>query len=152
MKNGMATLFAAGMFLTTVALADDVEDVEAAVQKYFDSLHSGDVDAWVQLFTEGHTTFSGGGGLLETTTSLEVQRKTRQAGVDSGLARNLQARHIEVKVYGNLTAVATNYVVGTLTPAGGTPQQVLRRRTAVLIKQGGQWKIVHRHISSLTLP
>ncbi len=149
MKTWMATLLTAGMFLTTTALADDVEDVEAAVQKYFDSLNSGDVDAWIQLFAEGHTTFSG--GLLETNTSLEEQRKIRQAGVDSGLSRNLQARHIEVKIYGNLTAVATNYVVGNLTPAGGTPQQVLRERTAVLIKQGGQWKIVHRHISSLTL-
>ncbi|MDA2933009.1 DUF3225 domain-containing protein [Acidobacteria bacterium AH-259-D05] len=103
------TVLLTGMFLMTPALADDVEDVEAAVQKYFDSLNSGDVDAWVQLFAEGHTTFSGGGGFLETNTSLEEQRKTRQAGVDTGLARNLQARHIEVKVYGNLTAVATNY-------------------------------------------
>jgi uncharacterized protein (TIGR02246 family) len=152
MKNLMTTLFVTGMFLTTAALADDVEDVKAAVQKYFDSLNSGDVDAWVQLFTEGHTTFAGDGSLLEANTSLEEQRKARQAGVDSGLARNLQARHMEVQVYGNLTAVATNYVVGNLTPTGGSPQRVLRRRTAVLIKQGGQWKIVHRHISSLTLP
>lgn len=119
MKNWTATLLVAGTFLTTAALADDVEDVEAAVQKYFDSLNSGDVDAWVQLFTEGHTTFSEGEELVETNTSFEEQRKTRQAGVDSGLARNLQARHIAVKVYGNLTAVATNYVVGTLTPARG---------------------------------
>ena len=152
MKDLMTTLFVTGMFLTTAALANDVEDVKAAVQKYFDSLNSGDVDAWVELFTEDHTTFAGDGGLLEANTSLEEQRRIRQAGVDSGLARNLQGRHIEVQVYGNLTAVATNYVVGNLTPAGGSPQQILRRRTAVLIKQGGQWKIVHRHISSLTLP
>ncbi len=146
------TLFVIGIFATAVAMADDADDVRAAVQKYFDSLNSGDVDAWVQLFAEGHTTFAGGGGLLEANTSLEEQRRIRQAGVDSGLARNLQGRHIEVQVYGNLTAVATNYVVGNLTPAGGNPQQILRRRTAVLIKQGDQWKIVHRHISSLTLP
>jgi len=148
----ISTLFVIGMFATAVAMADDADDVSAAVQKYFDSLNSGDVDAWVQLFAEGHTTFAGGGGLLETSTSLEEQRRIRQAGVDSGLARNLQTRNIEVQIYGDSTAVATNYVVGTLTPAGGTPQLVLRRRTAVLIKQGGRWKIVHRHISSLTLP
>ncbi len=146
------TLFVIGMFLTAVAMADDVDDVRAAVQKYFDSLNSGDVDAWGQLFAEGHSTFAGGGGLLEASTSLEEQRRIRQAGVDSGLARDLQTRNIEVQIYGDSTAVATNYVVGTLTPAGGTPQLVLRRRTAVLIKQGGRWKIVHRHISSLTFP
>jgi len=140
------------IFLSAAVLGDDVEDVKAAVQRYFDTLNSGDVDGWIELFAEGHTTFAGGGSLLEADTSLEEQRRVRQAGVDSGLARNLQARHIEVEVYGNLTAVATNYVVGTLTPAGGTPIQVLRRRTAVLIKQRGQWKIVHRHISSLSFP
>ena len=83
---------------------------------------------------------------------VEEQQSAFKAGIDAGLKRNVSARHIEVQVYGNLTAVATNYVVGNLTPSGGSPQQILRRRTAVLIKQGGQWKIVHRHISSLTLP
>ena len=71
--------------------------------------------------------------------------------MDTGLARNLAGRHIEVEIYG-MTAVATNYVVGTLTAPGGTPQRILRRRTAMLVKQGEQWKIVHRHISSLNLP
>jgi ketosteroid isomerase-like protein len=87
--------------------------------------------------------------MLERTDTLEEQRKVRQAGMDSGLARNLAGRHIEVQIYGTSTAVATNYVVGNLTPPGGKPQQILRRRTAVLVKQGGKWKIVHRHISSL---
>ena len=34
-----ATLFVIGMFLTAVAMADDADDVKAAVQKYFDSLN-----------------------------------------------------------------------------------------------------------------
>ena len=144
------TIMAAGLFFPIPAFADDVDDATAAVEAYFSSLNAGNVDAWIELFAEGHTTFEGAGGMLERTDLLEEQRRVRQAGVDAGLTRNLAGRHIEVEIYGQ-TAVATNYVVGTLTPPGGTPQQILRRRTAVLVKQGGQWKIVHRHISSLTL-
>ena len=143
------TILIAGILLTIPALAADVDDVTAAVESYFSSLNDGNVDGWIELFAEGHTTFAGGGGMLERSDSLEEQRSVRQAGVDTGLARNLAGRHIEVQIYGTSTAVATNYVVGTLTTPGGSPQQILRRRTAVLLKQGGQWKIVHRHISSL---
>ena len=149
MKTCLAIL-AAGLFLTIPAMADDVEDVTAAVESYFTSLNTGNVDGWIDLFAEGHTTFAGGEGMLERADFLEEQRTVRQAGVDTGLARNLAGRHIEVQIYGT-TAVATNYVVGTLTSPGGTPQRILRRRTAVMVKQGGQWKIVHRHISSLSL-
>ncbi len=146
------TILVATIFLASPALAEDVDDVTAAVEAYFSSLNAGNVDGWIDLFAEGHTTFAGGGGMLERTDSLEEQRRVRQAGVDAGLTRNLAGRHIEVQIYGTSTAVATNYVVGTLTTPGGTPQQILRRRTAVLVKQGGQWKIVHRHISSLNVP
>ncbi len=143
------TLLVTFLFLIP-ASADDVDDVTAAVEAYFSSLNAGNVDGWIELFTEGHTTFDGGGGMLEQNDSLEEQRRGRQAGVDAGLTRNLAGRHIEVRIYGTSTAVATNYVVGSLTPPGGTPQPILRRRTAVLVKQGDQWKIVHRHISSLS--
>lgn len=44
------------------------------------------------------------GGLLGRNDSL--------AGLAAGIKRNLQPRHIEVSIYGNLTAVATHYVVG----------------------------------------
>lgn len=144
------SIFTVGLLFMIPALADDMDDVTEAVEAYFTSLNAGDVDGWIELFAEGHTTFAGGGGMLEKEDSLEEQRRVRQAGVDTGLARNLAGRHIEVRIYG-MTAVATNYVVGTLTVPGGTPQPILRRRTAVLVKQGDRWQIVHRHISSLRL-
>jgi ketosteroid isomerase-like protein len=150
MKTGLR-IFTVGLLFIFPALADDMDDVTEAVEAYFTSLNTGNVDGWIELFTEGHTTFAGGGGMLERADSLEEQRRVRQAGVDAGLARNLAGRHIEVRIYG-MTAVATNYVVGTLPVPGGTPQRILRRRTAVLVKQGDRWKIVHRHISSLNLP
>ncbi len=147
----LTTLWVVGMFATTVAMADDVDDVKAAVQNYFAALNSGDVNAWVQLYSAGHTNFSPDGGLLARSDSLEEQRKNRQAEFNAGLKFNLQPRHIEVRDYGNLTAVATSYVVGTINNPDGTTDRLNARRTAVLIKQGGQWKLVHRHISPLRL-
>ena len=75
--KALTTLFVVGMFLTTVAMADDVDDVRAALNG---------------LFAER----------LETFDSLEEQRKNQQARVDAGLKSNLQNRHIDVRVYGNL--------------------------------------------------
>ncbi len=57
-----------------------------------------------------------------------------------------------MRVYGNLTAVPTSYGVGRITSPNGTTRQVNNRRTAMLIKQVGQWKVVHRHQSRLVIP
>ncbi len=148
--KALTTLLVVGMFLTTAALADDVDDVKAAVQRYL--ANSGDATAWAQSHLEGYTTFGFAGGLLETFDSLEELRKARQAAVDAGLKFNLQDRHIDVRVYGNSTAVTTSYGVGSITFPDGTTVQPNNRITTVWIKQGGQWKVVHRHLSPVVLP
>jgi len=150
--KALTTLSVVGLFLTTVAIADDVDDVKAAIQRYFVATNSGDVNAWVQHFVAGNTSFGFAGGLLERFDSLEEQRKNRQAAVDAGLKFNLQDRHIDVSVYGNSTAVATSYRVGTVTLPNGNTAQPNNRITTVLIKQGGQWKIAHVHNSPMRLP
>ncbi len=150
--KALTTLLVVGMFLTTVAMADDVDDVKAAVQKYITALNTGDVNAFIQLHVAGNTSFGPGGGLLERFDSLEERRKDRQAAFDAGLKLNLQDRHIDVSLYGNSTAVATSYRVGTINRPDGTTTRPNNRVTTVLIKQGGQWKIVHRHISPLRGP
>ena len=149
--KALTTLVVVGMFLTTVAIADDVDDVKAAMQRHYAALNSGDVAAWAQYHVAGNTTFSPGGQLLERSDSLEEQRKNRQAAVDAGLKYNIQSRHLEISVYGD-TAVTTSYGVGTVTQPNGTTVRVTNRLTTVLIKQGGQWKEVHRHLSPLRLP
>ena len=149
--KALTTLLVVGMFATTVAMADDVDDVRAAMQRHYAALNSGDVAAWAQYHVAGNTTFSPGGQLLERSDSLEEQRKNRQAAVDAGLKYNLQSRHLEISVYGD-TAVTTSYAVGTVTQPNGTTVQVNNRLTTVWVKQGGQWKEVHRHLSPMVLP
>ncbi len=139
--KALITLLVIGMFLTTGAMADDVDDVKAAVQKYITALNTGDVNAYVQSRTPESSAF-GAGGLLQRFHSVEEQRNRFQGLVDSGLEFNVQIRHLEVKVYGN-AAIVTGYSV-----EGNTTDQ----RTGVWIKQGGQWKQAHRHESPLSTP
>ncbi len=143
------TLLVVGMFATAVAMADDVDDVKAAMQRSQVAANTG--DAGTQILLEGFTSFGFAGGLLERF-DLEEARKDRQAAFDAGLKFNLQDRHIEVRVYGNSTAVATSYRVGTITLPNGNTVRPNNRITTVLIKQGGQWKIAHVHNSPLRLP
>ncbi len=148
--KALATLFVVGMFLTTVAMADDVDDVKAAAERYFNALNAGDVGAYIQSRMPEYSLFVDG-ALLSRFHSLTEQKNSFQASVDAGFKRNYQLRHLEVKVYGN-AAVVTGYNVGTRTRPGSTTEQVRERRTSVWIKQGGQWKQVHRHQSPLRLP
>ncbi len=143
----LTTLLVVGMFLTTVAMADDVDDVRAAVRGHFAALNAGDVNAYIQYYSSETSVFAGG-GLLGRVHSLEERRNDFQAQVDAGEKRNLQLQHMEVKVYGN-AAVVTGYLMGTSTAADGTVTQSRQQRTEVLIKQGGQWKSVHNHRSPL---
>ncbi len=145
--KALTTLLVVGMFLTTVAMADDVDDVKAALQSYFDAINSGNAAAMVQRRMPEYSVFAGG-GLISRSHSLEEQRNNFQATVDAGQKRNLQVRHIEVKIYGN-AAVVTGYLTGTDTTPDGTVNQQRQQRTGVWIKQGGQWKEVHRHGSQL---
>ncbi len=149
--KALTTLLVVGMFLMHAALADDADDVKAAMQRHYAALNSGDVAAWAQYHVAGNTRFSPGGQLLERSDSLEEQRKNRQAAVDAGLKYNIQSRHLEISVYGD-TAVTTSYGVGTVIQPDGSVNPTNNRITRVWIKQGGQWKQVHNHISPVRLP
>ncbi len=147
--KALTTLLVVGMFLTTGAVADDADDVKAAVRGHFVALNAGDVDAFIQYYPSESSVFAGG-GLLGRFHSLEERRNDFQAGVDAGQKLNLQLQHMEVKVYGN-AAVVTGYLTGTDTAPDGTVIQTREQRTGVLIKQGGQWREAHRHNSPLTI-
>ena len=112
--KALTTLLVVGMFLTTVAMADDVDDVKAAVQSYFAAINAGS-SAVMQYRIPERSSFGGGGGLLSRpTSSLQEQRNALEAQARAGIKRNYQITHMEVRVYGN-TAVVTGYLTGTRT-------------------------------------
>ncbi len=145
--KALTTLLVVGMFATAVAVADDVDDVKAAVESYFAALNSGNGPAMAQRRIPEYSVF-GGGGLIERSSSVAQQRDDFQALADAGRKLNLRIQHLEVTVYGN-AAVVTGYLTGTNTAPDGTVNQQRQQRTGVWIKQGGQWKEVHRHAARL---
>ncbi len=147
--KALTTLLVIGMFATAVAMADDADDVKAAVQGYYAAINAGDTDAMIRHRMPEYSVFSGG-GLLEKSTSLEEQKNDFQANVDAGQKLNLQIRHLEARVYGN-AALVTGYLMGTNTTADGTTVQVRNQQSEVWVKQGGQWRRAHRHASPLSL-
>ena len=136
------------VILTTVARAGDVEDIKKATLEHFATLNAGNAAAHIEHHLGGHTTFAQIGGLLQVDDSLEEEIKDLQAQFDAGLKLDLQVKYLDVKVYGNI-AIVTGYVDGTSTAPDGTTDQVMIRRTAVLIKQGKKWKEVHLHSSPI---
>ena len=150
--KALTTLLVVGMFLTTVAIADDADDVKVAVQSYIAALNAGDANAFMQYRIPERSSFGGPGGLLSRpTSSLEEQKSALEAQVRAGVKRNYQITHMEVRVYGN-TAVVTGYLTGTRTEPNGTVTPRRDRRTGVFVKLGGQWKEVHHHQSPLRGP
>ena len=149
--KALTTLLVVGMFLMPAALADDADDVKAALQRYMTAFNAGDANAWIQLHAVGNTRFGPGGTLLEKYDSLEERRKIQQAEFDSGVKYNVQSRHLEISVYGD-TAVTTNYGAGRITQPDGTVNPLNIRITRIWVKQGGQWKQVHQHFSPMVLP
>ncbi len=149
--KALTTLLVVGMFLTTVAVADDVDDVKAAVQKNIAAVNAGDAEGRTAGRSPDWSTFNRGGALLARTASVEAQKKAFQASVDAGVKRNYRLQHLEVKVYGD-AAVVTSYLVGTQTAPNGDIARWADRRTAVWVKQGGQWREAHLHQSPIRLP
>ncbi len=148
--KALTTLLVVGMLATTIAMADDSDDVKAAFLNLFTTLRAHDSQSMAQNYMPDYTNFGRGGGLLIRTATPEEMGKARQAVFDS-INITLQPRNVEVQVYGN-TAVVTAYLIGSITPANNETIRVNDRRTGVWVKQGGTWKEVHMHQSPIRLP
>ncbi len=145
--KALTTLLVIGMFATAVAIADDVDDVKAAVESYFAALNSGNGAAMARYRIPEYSVFAGG-GLIDRSSSTAQQRDDFQALADAGRKLNLRIQHLDIRVYGN-ASVVTGYLMGTNTAPDGTVNQQRQQRTGVWIKQGGQWREVHRHAAQL---
>ena len=145
------TVMVVGIFFASPAVGDDVADVKSAVQALYDALSNGDAAGYARLILPGQTQFPRTGGLLNSTPRVsEAETKKLQGLFDAGLKFDVGLHHLDVKTYGN-TAVATYYATGPATYPNGTVLQGTFRASLVWLKQAGQWKIVHQHISRLEI-
>ncbi len=148
--KALTTLLVVGMFLTTVAMADDADDVEAVVREHFTTLNSGDQDAHLQRHhIPAYNRFTVG-GLRWHFDSVEEQKQQIRNTFEQGSQYNLSLRDVEVSIHGD-SAVVSCYVVGSILRPNGNTIQRRDRYSAMLLKQGGQWMAVHAHASPLII-
>jgi ketosteroid isomerase-like protein len=144
----IAAALLGGLVLVSAVQADDIEDIKALEQGHYAARNRGDVATWMSYHVLGRDSFGPGGARLETSTSLENERKKLEETLKSGAKYNHKLENIQVRIFGN-TAIATSYITGSSTSADGQVRPVSMRRTAVLVKDQGKWKEMHDHISPL---
>ena len=140
-------LLAAGLAIPTAVMADDADDVKATLLAVAAALNAGDAEAYTKHLLPEVTGFFASDGLLTEPWRGELL----QSKFDAGLKIDIQLRHLQVKIYDN-TAVVTGYQTGVIIFPDGTSLKGPRRISTVWIKQAGQWKLAHIHISFITVP
>ncbi len=132
---------------STSALADDVADIKAIMEKHFVTINAGDSAGHIAHHKAGNSSFGGEGGALAVNDSLEDETAELQTAFDDGTKFDFKLVDLDVAVYGD-TAVVTSLQTGTVTTPDGKTEKVKNRRTAVVIREGSDWKEVHSHISA----
>ena len=138
-----------GLILTasTLAMADDVADIKSAMKKHFVTFNAGDTAGHIAHHKEDNSSFGADGGALTVNDSLEEESAELQASFDEGYKYDFELVDLDVAVYGD-TAVVTSLQTGTVTMPDGKTEKVKNRRTAVVVRDGSDWKEVHSHISA----
>ena len=132
------------LFVCDEVTAGDKEDVLAAVDAIKAAWMIGDIDAAQKHISAEFETFEADGSLLSP-----LDFEAAKAGFAAGLKFNVQPAHSDVTIYGD-AAVLTGYHMRQVTPPGGTRVSETLRITVVFVKQNGQWKVAHAHVSPLT--
>ncbi len=143
----LSLLIIIGLVFTASALADDVADIKAAMEKHFVTINAGDAAGHIAHHKAGNSSFGGEGGALAVNDSLEDESAELQAAFDEGTNFDFKLVDLDVTVYGD-TAVVTSLQTGPVTTPDGKTEKVKNRRTAVVIREGSDWKEVHSHISA----
>ena len=132
------------LLFVDLAHAGDKEDVSASWNAVKAAWMIGDIDAAQKYTSAEFKSFEDDGSLLSP-----FDFEAAKAAFAAGLKFNVQSAHSDVTVYGD-TAILTEYHMRQLTPPGGTLISMTLRATIVVVKQKGQWKAVHAHVSHLT--
>lgn len=138
----------AGLALAPFASADDRDDVLAVIQQYGDL--EDDLQAQARLMHPDRVFITGGVRQTDNAKNMANQMASREAGEKLNGGKTRFVTSIEgpmVSVHGN-TAVASFVRWFNVYPhnqaAVTTPTQWV---TLVLVKEGGDWRILHTHQS-----
>jgi len=162
---GMALLL---LFASNPVGAQDKADMEAIhklIDQYCKTEDAGDLVSQTKLMTADRVWIGPGGGRR---TDQDMNMRMQQAGADEGkklvpeIKWFTEAQDRLIKIYGNGTvAVASFYWYRTFVLPAITPMDVIKlfgnqpspiAMTQVLVKERGEWKIAHTHVSLLNPP
>ena len=132
---------------STSVMADDVADITATMEEHFVTFKAGDAAGHIAHHMAGASSFGPEGGALTVSGSLEEATAELQADFDEGIKFDLRLEDLNIAVYGDM-AVVTSLQTGTVTSPDGTIDKVNDRRTAIVVRDGSEWKEVHTHISN----
>lgn len=145
------TVFVFSVSFTTSAMASDEEDVLQVVENWTEAYNASDMDSMSSLYSPDisiYTPPKSGAFLSRGWESLEKDLEPMFAmpeGTYSVSCYNTQAAMLD-----DSHAVITGYMIFTFNPPAVVEQTVaLCRRTLVVQKIDGKWRIVHEHASSL---
>ncbi len=138
-----------GLILTapTSAMADDVADIKSIMEKHFVTYAAGDAAGHIAHHMAGNSSFGPDGWALAVYDSSEEEIAVLQASFDEGYKFDFKLVDLDVAVYGDM-AVVTSLLTGTVTTPDGKTEKAKNRRTAVVVRDGSDWKEVHSHVSA----
>jgi len=146
----LAVLMLVGLLTSPVlAQGDEIGKVTETFLDWIAARNAGDADAiarhWLREFSYFPETgdLMGGGSL-----SLQELTEAIQSGFKSGRRDDIQVRHLEVKVFGNV-ALITCYLSGWLS-TGTEIRQGPWRMSSIWNQEGSRWKQAHFHVSPVT--
>jgi hypothetical protein len=150
-KTVTATLFACAVLaLSPLALADDEDDVLAAIQRWADL--EGDLEVQAGMIRDDRVMVSPAGRQASQAHNLRDQLAVHNARVKmaGGEPQYLISIHSPViQVYGN-TAVASFVRQFRVLPYNADPMPTTRAWfSMVLVKERGDWGIAHTHVSPI---
>jgi ketosteroid isomerase-like protein len=144
----------------------DLDAIHKLIDQYSQTEDAGDMMAQAKLMSADRVWIGPAPAGRQTDQAMNMRAQQAQYDVQKKLVPGLQwftqARDRLVKFYGNAAvAVASFYWYRTPVIPGGTARDVAQgieaaatpvAITLVLEKQGGEWKIVHTHVSYLVPP
>lgn len=146
---------AGALIVAPAALADDMDDVRAALDRYVET--ENDLERQAELMTDDRTYIVGGARFTDNVANMrgQIANQKLARALDPDGMMIVTIEDPMIKVYGD-TAIASfyrhwNWIPGAAAVREGRagnapPSQV---STVVFTRDGRDWKIVHTHISPM---
>ena len=125
----------------TNAFADEAADVKRAAEAVLKAYSAEDADAIAKHFIIGAPNFGGDGR-----PGRQFDKDEFKTAFAAGLDYELTWRDLEVEVYDN-SAVTTAFMDGQIKLPDGDTLFGPWRNSATWVKQQGDWKVAHYHVS-----